>query len=402
MKKLSGQLLSSLYHIKHNKLYAVFCITGTAFTFIFVVLLLQLLYISSVNYPPKVYADRTIQLNNFTDEEGNNRIINPDEIFTLLNDLKDYEYAAMLNEQTINIVSKGHLYFSMVGFVNEDFWNIYRFTFIAGQPFTKDDREQKKKVAVITEDIAQTYFNNRYAIGEKITFQSNEYEVIGIVKNVPVLSSPSQAIIWVPYVFNKFISNTHYWYRVDILSAADMPLNEAKEKISKAVQHNFEKQNIKVDYPPEKVRTMAEESNFKMMGLGAGMAIILLLLIPAVNIVSLSTANTNNRMEEIAVRRAFGAGRLSSFIQIIMENFILVTAGAVLGILLAVPAMKFILSRMIDTAFINMSLVTDIDYLVIIIGVLPAVVIFSLLSGGLPAYAISKQNIASVLKGGKV
>jgi ABC-type antimicrobial peptide transport system permease subunit len=53
-----------------------------------------------------------------------------------------------------------------------------------------------------------------------------------------------------------------------------------------------------------------------------------------------------------------------------------------------------------DSVMGNLSLVGQIDYAVIFAGVLPVMLVFSLLSGGLPAYMISKRNIAQALKGG--
>jgi ABC-type antimicrobial peptide transport system permease subunit len=130
-------------------------------------------------------------------------------------------------------------------------------------------------------------------------------------------------------------------------------------------------------------------------------ALFLLLLIPAINILSLSSANTNNRAEEIAIRRTFGSDRLSSFLQIMTENFLLVLSGSVIGLLFAIPVMKIIQQKIMNGSFMeNLSLVGQIDCVVIFAGVMPAIFVFSLLSGGLPAYLISKRNIAQVLKGG--
>jgi ABC-type antimicrobial peptide transport system permease subunit len=139
-----------------------------------------------------------------------------------------------------------------------------------------------------------------------------------------------------------------------------------------------------------------------MFQYGGMIALFLFLLIPALNILSLGNTHTNNRAEEIAIRRTFGAGRWSSFLQIMTENLLLVVAGSLTGSLLAVPVMDTIQQLIIGdaTTMENLSLVGHIDYVVVFAGVLPAMFVFSLLSGGLPAYLISKRNIAQVLKGG--
>ncbi|MDR2286819.1 MAG: FtsX-like permease family protein [Prevotellaceae bacterium] len=180
--------------------------------------------------------------------------------------------------------------------------------------------------------------------------------------------------------------------------------------LSEAISGNLRKssyiisvklENIKVDFPLQKVKTMKEArvtEERDMFQYGGMIALFLFLLIPALNILSLGNAHTNNRAEEIAIRRTFGAGRLSSFLQIMTENLLLVVAGSIAG----VPAMETIQQLIIGDAATmeNLSLVGQIDWVVIFAGVLPAMLVFSLLSGGLPAYLIFKRNIASVLKGG--
>jgi ABC-type antimicrobial peptide transport system permease subunit len=183
-----------------------------------------------------------------------------------------------------------------------------------------------------------------------------------------------------------------------------MLMSESKEHISGVVHYYFENKNTKVDFSPQKVKTLKEvltKDEDNMFQYGGMIALILFLLIPALNILSLSRANTNNRAEEIAIQRAFGAGRLSSFMQIMTENLLMVAAGSIAGLLLATPAINTV-QRLImgGSVMENISLIGQIDYVVIFAGVLPAMFVFSLLSGGLPAYLISKRNIAYVLQGG--
>jgi ABC-type antimicrobial peptide transport system permease subunit len=184
-----------------------------------------------------------------------------------------------------------------------------------------------------------------------------------------------------------------------------MSISEAKESVSRAVQYHFKNKNIQVDFSPQKVKTLKDTLVTKEKDLfqyGSVIAVFLFLLIPAINILSLGSTNTNNRAEEIAIRRTFGANRLSSFMQIIMENLLLVVVGSIIGLASAIPVMNIIQQRIMNGASFmeNLSLIAQIDYMVIFAGVLPAVFLFSLLSGGLPAYLISKRTIAYVLKGG--
>jgi ABC-type antimicrobial peptide transport system permease subunit len=209
--------------------------------------------------------------------------------------------------------------------------------------------------------------------------------------------------VWAPYVFNKFIPNGSYTYKVDILTPPAMQVEESKEKISKAVSHYFENKNQKVDFPPQKIKTMdlSMKTDGDMFQYGGMAALFLFLLIPALNILSFGIANTGNRAEEIAVRKTFGASRIHSFFLIITENLMLTIIGAVIGLTFAVPVMNVIQANIMQGSFMgDLSLVSSIDHGVIFTGVLPAAIIFSLMSGGIPAWLISNRPVAQVLKGG--
>jgi ABC-type antimicrobial peptide transport system permease subunit len=409
MKKIIIQYLKTAwYNILHNKGYAIFCFAGTALTFIFVVLVLQLVYIFASNYPPISNADRIIRLDAFQDTGGKElgNEIHVTGANSLLENLKVFDNISLYHYNYINMSANGRLHSVMAGFVNADFWKIYDFDFLYGRSFTKEECINQRPAVVITENMSQTLFNTKNGVGKKITFQSREYEVGGVVKDISLYSSPTRepCTVWAPYVFDKFIPNMNPKYVVDVLAPSSMSIHDAKENVFRAVNHYFENKNIKVDFPLQKVKTLkearvTEERN--MFQYGGMIALFLFLLIPALNILSLGNAHTNNRAEEIAIRRAFGAGRLSSFLQIMTENLLLVVAGSIAGLFLAVPAMKTIQQLIIGDAATmeNLSLVGQIDYVVIFAGVLPAMLVFSLLSGGLPAYLISKRNIAEVLKG---
>jgi ABC-type antimicrobial peptide transport system permease subunit len=405
MKRYKHHLQSALYNILHNKLYALFCVTGTALTFIFVTLILQLIRINIGNYPPMTNADRIVRLESFQDTEGKGLGgIRSYEVNAFLESLKDFEHVSLYHNNAINIVANGRLHFSGVAFVNADFWKVYDFEFLYGRPFSAEDCINRKTAVVITESISQAWFNTVNSVGNRIRFQQREYEITGVVKDPSLFATPTDiCTVWTPYVFDKFIPNGTYTFTVDVLTPPAMSIDESKEKISKSVSYYFESKNRKVDFPPQKIKTLNQTGDISdgMIRYGGMAALFLFLLIQALNILSFGVANTGNRAEEIAVRKTFGASRIHSFLLIITENLILTVTGAVVGLALAVPVMNVIQANIMQGSFMgNISLVSGIDYRVIFAGVLPAAIVFSLLSGGIPAYRISKRPVAQVLKGG--
>ncbi|MDR0686000.1 MAG: ABC transporter permease [Dysgonamonadaceae bacterium] len=397
--------ITAYYNIAKDKSYTCLCLFGTTITFIFIALALQLMHICSGDYPPMTNANSIIRLDMFKNTDGKNiGGIYYKEANAFTKNLPDFKHISLYHSNAINALAKEQLHNTDIGFVNEEYWNIYNYKFLYGKPFFKEDCINRKQVAVMTEKLSKTYFNKSNGLGEKFSFQGKEYEVIGVVKNVSMFSTPTESVIWVPYVFDKFIPNGMYKYTLDVLTPPSIPINAAKEKIAVAVQQYFNTKNMKVDFFPKQIKTLKEtsENNIpggKMFQYGSTAALLMLLIIPALNILTLNSTNANNRAKEIAVRRAFGAKPFSSFILIAGENFLITATGAITGVLCAVPVMNVLRKNIVgNSAFMDLEIIDHIDYNVILCGALPALIVFSLLSGGLPAYLITKRNIPTVLK----
>ena len=61
--------------------------------------------------------------------------------------------------------------------------------------------------------------------------------------------------------------------------------------------------------------------------------LLLFLLVPALNISGLNASHIQDRMEEIGIRKAFGAPRGTLFMQIFVENLLLMFPGSLAGLL---------------------------------------------------------------------
>jgi ABC-type antimicrobial peptide transport system permease subunit len=402
MKKIIIQYFNtSIYNIMHHKAYALFCILGTAITFIFVSFLIQIGTVVGGNYPPAILADRTIRMESFSDEKGNNiGGISPFEIDPLLENLQEYEAVSTSGTDGLNVYINGHFFIAMVAFVNAGFWDVYNFKFVAGRPFSQGDWDNRKMYAVISKNFSRKYFNTTNSIGNKIDLMGYEYEITGVVDDVSLLSSPTQgAQIWMPSSFTGTSNNTY----TDILFPTQTDMDQAKERLSRAITQHFTQKNITIQAGKEQFHTLKEQKLRKFGGsltMTLGLFVGIILLIPAVNIVTLNSSYANNMAEVIAIRRTFGAGRLSSFFQLMLENFFLVVMGTVIGLLLVAPVFSMIQDSLLSASITGgVSLITGIDFRVIAIAILPMMLLFLFMSGGIPAYRTAKRNIADVLKG---
>jgi ABC-type antimicrobial peptide transport system permease subunit len=406
MKKIFLQyLLSAWYNIRRNKSYALFCIAGTALTFVFVTFLVHFGAVMQGDYPPSVHSGRIITLNHFTDTKGNRASrLSTAELKMLPEQLKDCESYAThhLGDEMTGVEIDENYFSTAINFVSAGYWTLYAFDFVAGRPFTEDASENRKRCAVITKNLSKSKFHTINSVGKKIIMDRNEYEIIGVVDNFSLMASSSGATeIWFPDVFDNAWSPP----ALSILFSPQTDMRQAGEKIAERVRAIYEMKHIEVrinacDLLTDKEKN--QKNNELLSGGSLGMLLFLFLLIPSLNIISLNMANARSRAEEIAIRRTFGASRRSSFAMVVFDHLLLTLAGVVIGMLLTKPFVLFIQQAFFDEIpmLAGSSLMPDVDIFLVTTVILPLMIVFLFLFSGLPAWLTAKRRISEVLKGG--
>lgn len=409
MRRLRIYFSLAWSNILRNKLFSLFCIVVSALTCIFMYVILQITSVIRTDTPPFSNADRVVSfLDEFYDTNG--RFLDgvpAPYIKTFLQGLRNYEKYSICNTEFTSVFVNGKLIPTEVAFVDRSYFTINDFDFTQGRPFTQEETWDAAKLAVISEKMARRYFNKASVIGEKLEVQGNVYTVIGIVGDYSVFSTTKEiASIWLPYSVNTFMPSGETVYNIDILFPEGLPKEEFKQDLLFALQTFYKNRGHELDLSVNQIKTQ-KEIRLELFGnnglyVGVGVIILLLLLIPAINIITLSESSTQNRIVELAVRRASGATKRSIFYLIMIENFILVGLGFLLGLLCTYPMVSWI-----ETVFFqsmadgtSTTLLTGTMSITNILIIIPLCIIFSFISGGIPAYIIARKNISSMLKGG--
>lgn len=196
-------------------------------------------------------------------------------------------------------------------------------------------------VAVITESCAKLYFKNGSPLNANGGRQGITYKVVGVVKDFSFIVVNPVATIWAPYTFNHFWPNRTRSYDLYIMFPREMPESQMRKNVANAFVAYNKERNREIEIYPEDFNTVLNgRTNSKgITGMDDEfyLMILLLLVIPAVNIITLNIANTANRSEEIGIRRAMGAGKMSAFLQIMTENILLVLTGTTMGCIDCIP-----------------------------------------------------------------
>lgn len=406
MRRVKDYIRSALYHIRHNMSFAVFYVLGTALTFVFIAIVLQLVYAVIGNEPPLVNADRVIYIDEFEDAEGYPVYGLPvNEIDIFMKGLHGYEACAMAHSEFVDVFTENTFVPQPVDYVNADYWKVFQFNFVEGRAFSPEEYEKKQSVAVITKSMANLLFKNESAIGKKIECQKVIYRITGVVEDFSIFTTEISSKCWLSNKYNTFTPSGDKYYEVYVLFPVDQDMDMAKQEIAGKIKDFYSRRGKEVILSGETLYTVKEDLvrgvGVNLLSYGVWIVLLILLIIPAINIMTLSVANSNRLSEEFAIRKAIGASCPVLFFQMMTENLILVIIGVVFGLSLFFPVVHFIETVCINniTGGID-SLVTKINYVVIFGGILPLTFVFTLLTGGFSAYVAVKRNMAEVLKGG--
>ena len=228
---------------------------------------------------------------------------------------------------------------------DEAFWEVFDFTFIDGNPYTKADVDAGLRKVVISEKTARETFGTTAVTGQRVLIDYTEFIVSGVVKDVSTLATAAYRQVWVPITTEKFpgggISGP---CRVIILAndKKDFPkIREEAEILRKKyneAQTTYEafyrgQPDTHFVYIHRKWANVAPEMEKVVQQ--SSIVLLLLLLIPAINLSGMMGSRTRKRLAELGVRRAFGATRGNIQSQVMWESMLQTLLGGALGLLLS-------------------------------------------------------------------
>ncbi|HEY0109319.1 MAG TPA: FtsX-like permease family protein [Fibrella sp.] len=123
-----------------------------------------------------------------------------------------------------------------------------------------------------------------------------------------------------------------------------------------------------------------------------GFIMLMLMGLPAINLVNINVSRILERASEIGIRKAFGAPVRTLLWQFIVENIFITFIGGAIALVLTL----LIINLINNSGWIAHADLT-INMSVFLVSVLVCL-IFGLLSGVIPALRMSKLNIAEAMK----
>jgi putative ABC transport system permease protein len=301
-------------------------------------------------------------------------------------------------------------YESNISLVDKDFFDVFTFEWIAGDPKGALDEPY---TIVIAESVAKKFFGDEDPINKtlNITTQVGEApsRITGVIKDMPRNSHFHLNIMLSMGSAPNVLSHLQLtdWGNMSVYCYILMPKNTSIESIRKKGK-DFTKQmrGIETTFQPHlliqplldihlhsndsfEIETNGNYKNVMIFSIIA----IFILLIASINYMNLATARSAKRSLEVGMRKVLGAGRLSLVFQFMGEAIIMTFLSLILSLALAdilMPAFNTIAGKEINIVWMN-------NLWIILLTFVIAIVI-GIFSGSYPAFYLSSIKPLNALK----
>lgn len=200
-------------------------------------------------------------------------------------------------------------------------------------------------MAVISYGLWQRrYGGSPDVLGRKIDVNDTPYEVIGVLPREFYFLPARDIDLWIPAFFPAWMRTAFGWHDEEVVARLKTGVTQEQAEQSMAALSL----QLTAKAFPRPHRTIVTSLREDIAGKTQTALVVLLaasaalLLIACVNLANLLLSRGLARSREVAVRVALGAGAGRLAAQFLTESLVLAGLGALTGLALAVPAMRFL------------------------------------------------------------
>ena len=225
------------------------------------------------------------------------------------------------------------------------FFETMRIPKLLGREFLASDTERAQRVAIINEPVARTEFHNTSPLGRSIRFdQGDRYTIVGVVKDVKQISlreDPPRMAIYIPYTQTP----------PELLGQITFEIRTSGSPAAVAAGLRRAVHSVDPDLPLIGLDTQAQAiadrlSDERSLARLVSLFGVLALLLATVGLSGTVSYALARRTSEIGIRMAIGASSRDIVGMVLRETFLLVLAGFVIGVPVALAASRLIASRL--------------------------------------------------------
>ena len=325
----------------------------------------------------------------------------------LAKNLKD-EYPEITHatryKSTSSTIEKGDQTFSeRSAYVDQDFFEIFTVNFLEG---SKKDALNDLNSVVITKGLAEKYFTGN-PIGMTLRINKDQdFKVTGVINKFPDNSHinfdlllPAEQMKNLGFDLEQWGNNWLYTY---VKLHDNHKLKNINEKIINTIKDHNEGSVTDIYLQPVKEIHLYSAGKYTADVGGHGdiryvnifiVIAVAVLLIAIINFMNLTTAKSNIRAREIALKKVVGSGKIQLVSQFLVESIFL----CLIAYILAVVLVDFFLPVFNDISGKKLSIpYFSLDFIIFSIAF---ILLVGLVSGSYPAFYLSSFKGVEILKG---
>lgn len=279
------------------------------------------------------------------------------------------------------------------------FFKVFDFKLLQGNP---DSALVDQRAIVLTSSTARKFFGEKDPMGKTMRFEWwgkwHDFTVTGVLEDVPT-ASHLQFDYLLPFSFVQLSGmSIDSWgvicYHTYVLLQEGTSSETVAPKIENLIPRYEPQSNYLLQLEP-----LVKIHMFNRSGAGASFYVmifsaigLLILLIAAINFMSLATARSLRRAREVGIRKVVGSRRSQLVFQFLHESLLLTLVAMVLAIVMV----KFFLPQINSILGTDLALILSLPVILTLLGI---TILTGLFSGSYPALFLSAFTPVSVLSG---
>lgn len=424
-------LIQALNLMKQNRFFSFVYILGTALAISMVMMMAIVYYIRTADIAPEVNRGRLCLLDAATSVSkdgqsnwtGNLSFKTIREVYYPLRTpelvsayIRPGIFTYNVGEMQLRIPGGKDKFEINLSATDAAYWQMFRFTFIDGKPYTPADFESGLRRIVLSETRARQLFGKPDVAGQGVLLNDVEYTVAGVVRDISAVNTITCADAWVPFTLypelmisdgaEGVLGMLELCIRcrsIDDLSVLRKEIDQNRKRYNTTLKDWEYIANERGDVRTWRTFILSEldwrTSPSKQL-MQYGLLLCIFLLVPALNLSGLSSSDMVKRIPELGLRKAFGASRATLIVQVLTENFLYTFLGGIVGLLFSfllvflLRNLLFGIEQMTGEVSLSPGMLLNLPVFFITFGFC---LLLNLLSALLPAWLSTRVSIVKAI-----
>ncbi len=291
-------------------------------------------------------------------------------------------------------------------FAETDVFEVFDFEFVSGNP--KTALEDPRSI-VLTEKMVRKYFGNEDPMGKVMRYKNEDDLIVtGVMKDVPenshimfdvLLPIELQRQRWMGWgKYSYDLEKDWNWAAAWVYAylAPKTSLSDFEKKIQAIADEYLnteDQQGFTLEVQPlfdihlKSDKSSEARANGNMTQIyGFGAVAVLILFIACINFINLTSAQANERLKELGLRKIMGAEKHQLIGQFLTESFILISIASFIALIISWSTLPYFNEFMNKKLVINFS---DVPFIATSVGLVLVIAMLSILK---PSLSVIRVN----------